>query len=189
MTTSTPRLITLETLQALSQEEFAWIRDLVEVEDLRRLTAMPVSYPTPGQCIRTPEQAVQLARESGMSTRYESLIALCLSQMHEALAVYYVYAGQSCPLLLDLDFGPLIQAATACQTQRMIMVSYHPHPHYITSPEEFKGFDRCRLALKHAGMPLYDFVVIDRIGAILSFRNWGQPPEQPAEASGVASDA
>jgi hypothetical protein len=190
MTPTTSLLITPETLQSLSHAEFASIRELVEVEDLRRLTATPVSYPMPGQHIRTPERAVQLAYDSGMYTRYESLIALCLSQTHEALAVYHVYAGQSCPLPPDLDFNPFIRAATACQTQRMMMVRYHPHPYRdMWTAEEYEEFESYRLAVKHAGMPMYDFLIMERTGSIVSVRNWGQSPQRPAEAGGVASNA
>jgi hypothetical protein len=181
--------ITRETLQALSHQAFASVLHLVEAEDLARLTATPVSFPMPGQPILTPERAVQLAYESGMSTRYESLIALCLSQTHEALAVYYLYAGQNCPLPPDLDFDSLIQAATACQTNRIMLVRYHPHPFGGPTVNGVEEYTRCRLPLKDACTPTYDYLVVEQNGEILSFRGWGQPPQKPAETDRVASNA
>jgi hypothetical protein len=189
MTTPKPPLLTPETLQSLSQEDFTSIRELVEAEDLARLTAAPLSYPMPGQHIRTPERAVQLAHESGMALRYESLMALCLSRTHEALAVYHVHYGQRCPLPLDLDLAPLIQAATACQTNRMIMIRYHPHPYFLPIEDEAEEIKHCRLAAKHAGVPLYNYVIVDRDGTIVSIRDWGHPPRIPAPTCGVAPDA
>jgi DNA repair protein RadC len=173
MNDTRPTLITPETLQSLSQDELTAVLELAEAEDLRRIAATPVSYPTPSQRILTPERAVQLAHEGGMSTRYESLIAICLSQTHEALAVYQVYAGQHCPLPTDLDMDPLIQAATTCQAQRMIMVRYHPHPYPMPNRENVQETTRCRLLLEHVGMPMYDFLITDRPGEILSLRGEG----------------
>ena len=181
--------ITPEMLEALSQEAFTSIRELVEVEDLRRLTATPVSYPTPGQYIRTPEQTVQRAHEGRMSTRYESLIALCLSQTHEALALYHVYYGQSCPLPAGLDIDPLIHAAQACQTNRLILVRYHTHPFVSPMVEDAQEIRRLRLTLTDAGTPMYDFLITGRTGDIFSVRGWGQPSRTPAGVGGVASNA
>jgi len=188
MNDTRPTLITPETLQSLSQEELTAVLELAEAEDLRRWAATPVSYPMPGQYILTPERAVQLAYDGGMSTRYESLIAICLSQTHEALAVYRVYTGQSCPLPPDLDMAPLIQAATACETNRIVLVRHHPHPFDGPRAEGVKKITRWRGSLEAAGTPTYDYVIVDRPGNIFSLRGWGQPGESPSE-TGVASNA
>jgi len=85
---------------------------------------------------------------------------------------------------------PLIQAATACQTNRIILVRYHMHPSGVLTVQGMEEYTRCRLPLKDAGTPIYDYFVVDRTGEIFSFRGSAQPSRMPAEAgSGEASDA
>jgi hypothetical protein len=90
--------ITAETLQALSDSEFTTVLELAGAEDLRRLTATPVSLPD----------------------------------------------------------------------------AWSAHPYFVLTPEDAKEIELCRLAVKHAGMPMYDFLITDRNGRIVSVRRWGQ---------------
>jgi DNA repair protein RadC len=123
-------LLTPEALQALSTQEFASVRELIEAEDQRRITATPLTYVTPGPRILTPEGAAECAREGGLSARSEWLVALFMSNRHEVLARYRIYVGHSCPLPreLALDMDAVFKTAKACQAERIMLVRHHAHP-------------------------------------------------------------
>jgi hypothetical protein len=184
MTTPTEhRIITPETLQALSRDAFASVRELVEVEDQRRISAMLVRYPMPGEPIRTPRQAVDLVQEAGASPRHEWLVAILMRHTHQALALYQIYCGQECPLPCDLNPDFLVLAAKAYLAQRMILIRYHPHPYVGPTLEEASEVKRCRLAVKAGGTPMYDYVILDRRGSMFSIRGWGALQQQETEAA------
>lgn len=164
--------ITIETLQALADEEFATVLTLIAAEEQRRIAATPLRQVMLGQRILTSEHAAQLAREATASPRYEWLTALFMGRGRDLLGMYDVFRGDACPIPLDqtdLRTELLLQRAQDCQAYSVVTVRYHPHPWGIVNDEDLKYVRTFRPKALAVHIPMFDHIVIDRQGMCYSF--------------------